>query len=399
LRLDDKRTGFFVRIAGKVKQKASLLRALPMGVIVPALLLCACGVSFILSATTDFEMVAEGVARPGGQHFRQLGFAIAGVLLMLFIALLPPRWLSTHWYAWLALGVALLGSVLVFGRTVNGAKSWIMIGSFGLQPSELCKPLLVIALAGYLRYHKSIDSLRAFVFCLVIAGAFLVPIMMQPDLGTAMVFIPVVAAMIWVAGGNRIYLGSMALVGISIIPAAFLFGVLKEHQMKRIEIYLSGLSGEVADRTGDGYQILQSMTAIGSGGLSGEGFGMGSQSQLAFLPERHNDFIFAVIAQETGLIGVCVFLAILFVMVTRILRVADRTRDPFSRLLVIGVAALFFAQASINIGVVSGVLPVTGITLPLVSYGGSSLLSGFAALGLVCNVAIQPVRVMGKATF
>ncbi len=106
-----------MRIAGKVKQKASLLRALPMGVIVPALLLCACGVSFILSATTDFEMVAEGVARPGGQHFRQLGFAIAGVLLMLFIALLPPRWLSTHWYAWLALGVALLGSVLVFGRT------------------------------------------------------------------------------------------------------------------------------------------------------------------------------------------------------------------------------------------------------------------------------------------
>ncbi|MCA8911368.1 MAG: rod shape-determining protein RodA [Planctomycetes bacterium] len=388
-----------MRIAGKVKQKVSLLRALPLGVIIPALMLCGVGIAFIYSATTDFEMVSEGLAHASGFHLRQAGFVIAGLMLMLFIALLPPRWLSTHWYAWMLFGMAMLGAVLVFGKTVNGAKSWIMIGPFGLQPSELCKPLIIVALAGYLRYHQSIDSLRAFFWCLAIAGAFLVPIMLQPDLGTTMVFIPVVAAMIWVAGGNRIYLGSLALMGISVIPAAYVCGLLKEHQMKRIEIYLSGLSGEVADRTGDGYQILQSMTAIGSGGLTGEGYGMGTQSQLAFLPERHNDFIFAVIAQETGLLGVAGFLSILFFMITRILRVGDVTRDPFSRLVVIGVAAMFFAQAAINIGVVSGVLPVTGITLPLVSYGGSSLLSGFAALGLVCNIAIQPVRTMGKATF
>lgn len=388
-----------MRIAGKVKNKASLLRALPLGVLIPALMLCGVGIAFIYSATTDFEMLNEGLGRASAFHVRQAGFVFIGLLMMLFIALLPPRWLSTHWYAWMALGMILLGAVLIFGRTVNGARSWIMIGPFGLQPSELCKPLIVVALAGYLRYHQRIDSLRAFFWCLAIAGAFLVPIMLQPDLGTTMVFIPVVAAMIWVAGGNKIYLGSLALAGVSVVPAAFLFGVLKEHQMKRIEIYLSGLTGEVADRTGDGYQILQSMTAIGSGGFSGEGFGMGTQSQLAFLPERHNDFIFAVIAQETGLLGVAAFLATLFFMITRILRVSLLTRDPFSRLVVVGVAAMFFAQASINIGVVSGVLPVTGITLPLVSYGGSSLLSGFAALGLVCNVAIQPVRTMGKATF
>ena len=387
-----------MRIAGKVKHKASLLRALPLGVLIPALMLCGVGIAFIYSATTDFEMLNEGLARANAFHIRQAGFVFVGLLLMLFIALLPPRWLSTHWYAWMALGMILLGAVLIFGRTVNGAKSWIMIGPFGLQPSELCKPLIVVALAGYLRYHQRIDSLRAFFWCLAIAGAFLVPIMLQPDLGTSMVFIPVVAAMIWVAGGNKIYLGSLALAGVSVVPAAFLGGILKEHQMKRIEIYLSGLTGEVADRTGDGYQILQSMTAIGSGGFGGEGFGMGTQSQLAFLPERHNDFIF-VIAQETGLLGVAAFLATLFFMITRILRVSQLTRDPFSRLVVVGVAAMFFAQASINIGVVSGVLPVTGITLPLVSYGGSSLLSGFAALGLVCNVAIQPVRTMGKATF
>jgi rod shape determining protein RodA len=396
---DDTSLRSAVRIARHVKKKASLLRALPLGVVIPALLLCAFGVAFIYSASTDFELLADGLVRARDYHLRQVAFVIAGLVLMLFIALAPPRWLSTHWYAWLGVGLLMLAAVLVFGRTVNGAKSWIILGPVSLQPSELCKPLLIVALAGYLRYHKSIDSLQAFGWCLAIAGAFLLPIMLQPDLGTAMVFIPVVAAMVWVAGGNRVYLASLGVAGLSVIPAAYVFGVLKEHQMKRIEVYISGLGGDVADRTGDGYQILQSMTAIGSGGFSGQGYGMGSQSQLAFLPERHNDFIFAVIAQETGLIGVAAFIGILFFMVTRILRVAEKTRDPFSRLIVIGVAAMFFAQATINIAVVSGLLPVTGITLPLVSYGGSSLLSGFAALGLVCNIAMQPIRVMGKATF
>jgi rod shape determining protein RodA len=318
---------------------------------------------------------------------------------MLVVALLPPRILATHWYAWLLLGLALLGAVLVFGKTVNGAKSWIMFGPLGLQPSELCKPLLVLVLAGYLRFHQNVDSPAAFLWCVGIAGAFLVPILLQPDLGTALVFIPVVAAMVWTAGGNRVYLGSMAALGLSVIPLAYLGGLLKDHQMKRIEIYLSGLTGDIADRTGDGYHIMTSMTAVGSGGWTGEGFGMGSQSQLAFLPERHNDFIFAVISQEVGLIGVAVFAALFFFMCVRIMRIGYNTREPFSRLVVVGVASMFFAQAAINIGVVSGFLPVTGITLPLVSYGGSSLLSGFISLGLVSNIAMQPMRMMGKATF
>lgn len=388
-----------MRLRGKIKQRAHLLRALPSGVVLPALLLCALGVCFIYSASTDFELMAEGLATGRDFHLRQVAYAIGGLFLMFTIALLPPRWLSTHWYVWLGLGLLMLGAVMVFGRTVNGAKSWIQVGPINLQPSELCKPLLIVALAGYLRYHQSVDSVRAFVACVLITGAFLVPILLQPDLGTAMVFLPVVGAMVWVAGGNRVYLGSLALVGVSVIPAAYLAGVLKEHQMKRIEVYLSSLSGEVADRSGDGYQILQSMTAIGSGGLAGQGYGMGTQSQLAFLPERHTDFIFSVVAEETGLIGVAAVLATIFFMVTRMLRVASGTREPFSRLVVVGVAAMFFAQAAINIGVVSGAVPVTGITLPLVSYGGSSLLSGFAALGLVCNVAMQPQRMMGKATF
>ncbi len=388
-----------MRIRNRIRQKVSLLRALPLAVVIPAVLLAVLGIAFIYSASTDFELLAEGLAQPRDFHVRQAAFGCLGLLLMLVVALMPPRLLATHWYAFLALGLVLLAAVLVFGRTVNGARSWIMFGPLGLQPSELCKPLLVLALAGYLRFHQSVDSPRAFLWCVGIVGAFLLPILMQPDLGTALVFIPVAAAMVWTAGGNRIYLAGMAVLGISVIPAAFLAGMLKDHQMKRIEIYLGGLTGEIADRSGDGYHIMTSMTAVGSGGLSGEGFGMGSQSQLAFLPERHNDFIFAVISQETGLLGVAVFLGLFFFMVTRMLRVGHGTREPFSRLVVVGVASMFFAQAAINVGVVSGVLPVTGITLPLVSYGGSSLLSAFISVGLVANIAMQPMRMMGKATF
>lgn len=390
---------FRLRIRKQVKQKVSLLKAMPLGVVLPALIMCATGVFFIYSASTDFELLAEGLSNARGYHTRQIAFAIMGFTLMIGVALMPQRWLSRYWLLWLITGVALLGAVLVFGRTINGAKSWIALGPVNFQPSELCKPLLVIALAGYLRYHQTVDTARTFGVTLFIAGMFLGPIMLQPDLGTAMVFIPVLGAMIYVAGGNRLYLAGMGFCGLTVIPAAYVFGLLKPHQMKRIEIYISSLSGQIADRTGDGYHILQSMVAIGSGGIWGKGYGQGSQSQLSFLPERHTDFIFSVVAEEMGLVGVAVFVFVLFWMLKSMLGVAANAKEPFARLVVVGVATLFFAQAAINIGVVSGVVPVTGITLPMVSYGGSSLLSAFISLGLVCNVAVQPQRVMGKATF
>lgn len=388
-----------MRIKKRVKEKASLLKAMPLGVVLPALLMCATGVLFIYSASSDFELMAEGLSHSKGYHTRQIAYAILGFLLMIGVALTPQRVFSRYWLFWLLLGVTMLGAVLVFGRTINGAKSWIALGPVNLQPSELCKPLLVIALAGYLRYHQTVDSPRTFIMTLLIAGMFLGPIMLQPDLGTAMVFIPVLGAMIYVAGGNRLYLLGMGFCGLTVIPAAYVLGVLKPHQMKRIDIYISSLSGEVADRTGDGYHILQSMVAIGSGGVWGKGFGQGSQSQLSFLPERHTDFIFSVLAEEMGLIGVAAFVFVLFWMLKSMLGVAGNAKEPFARLIVVGVCTMFFAQAAINIGVVSGVVPVTGITLPMVSYGGSSLLSAFISLGLVCNVALQPQRLMGRATF
>lgn len=388
-----------VRPADYIRHKASLLKSLPWGVLAPALLLTLAGIAFIFSASTDFELPSQGLSRDQDYHIRQLAYAIAAVLLLIGVALVPTGWLSRPWPLWIALGLVMLGAVFLFGRTINGAKSWIALGPVNLQPSEMCKPLLIVALAGFLRFHRQVDSPRTLLMCLGITALFFLPILVQPDFGTAMVFVPVVAAMVWVAGGNRLYLALVGAAGALALPAAYLAGVLKAHQTRRIDIFLSSLTGEIADQSGDGYQLLQSMTAIGGGGVFGQGFGQGAQSQLSFLPERHTDFIFAVVGEETGLAGVTVFMLLFFWLLWQILAVARATREPFARLVAVGVAAMFFAQVVINVGMTCGVMPITGLTLPFVSYGGSSLWTAFASLGLVANVAVQPVRVMGKAPF
>ncbi len=376
-----------------------MLKALPWGVLAPALLLTAVGVAFIYSATTDFELAAQGLAAPGDMHIKQMAFAVAGLLLLMAVALTPTNWLSRPWPLWIGLGVLMLAMVAVFGRTINGAKSWIPLGPVNLQPSEMCKPLLIVALAGFLRFHRQIDSPKTLFVCLGITGLFFFPILIQPDFGTAMVFVPVVAAMVWAAGGNRLYMALIGAAGLISLPLAYLGGMLKAHQSRRIDIFLSSLTGDIADQTGDGYHMMQSMTAVGGGGVFGQGFGQGSQSQLSFLPERHTDFIFSVIAEETGLVGVAICMAIFFWMLWRMLAVARATREPYARLVVVGVAVMFFAQFVINVGMVCGAMPITGLTLPFVSYGGSSLWTAFVSLGLVANVAVQPARVMGKTPF
>lgn len=388
-----------MRLRSRIVQRVSLLTSLPWGAVVPALCAAMLGIAFVYSATTDFGLAESSMANAGSFHLKQAGYLVFGVAVMLAVTLFPQRWLSGAWPVWLAAGFAMLVAVLVFGKTINGAKSWIMFGPVALQPSEFCKPLICIAIAGYFRFHRHIDSAAAFAACVGLSLVYFLPIMMQPDFGTAMVFLPMIGAMFWVAGGNRAWMFSLAALGAAAFPAAYLCGLLKPHQVKRIDVYLGSLSGHVVDRTGDGYQIMQSLTAIGSGGWKGKGFGEGTQSQLAFLPERHTDFIFAVFAEETGLLGVAFFLVLYFVMLERMLAVARKTREPFGRLLVVGIASMFFAQLFINVGVASGVMPLTGLTLPFMSYGGSSLVASFLSLGLVCNVAVQPQRVMGGDLF
>ncbi|MCC6573951.1 MAG: rod shape-determining protein RodA [Planctomycetes bacterium] len=388
-----------MRPSTQILKKASLLKSLPWGVLAPAILMTMVGVAFIYSATTDFELTGQGLAHSGDYHVKQIAYAVAAIALLIALALTPTSWLSRPWPLWIAAGLTMLGAVMVFGRTINGAKSWIPLGPVNLQPSEMCKPLLIVALAGFLRFHRQIDSPRTLFMCLGITGLFFFPILLQPDFGTAMVFVPVVASMVWVAGGNRLYMAAIGAMGAFALPVAYLGGFMKAHQSKRIDIFLSSLTGEIADQSGDGYQLVQSMTAVGGGGVFGQGYGQGAQSQLSFLPERHTDFIFSVIAEETGLIGVAVFLLIFFWMLWQMLAVARNTREPYARLVCVGVAAMFFAQLVINVGMTCGVMPITGLTLPFVSYGGSSLWTAFVSLGLVANVAVQPERVMGKTPF
>jgi rod shape determining protein RodA len=279
-----------------------------------------------------------------------------------------------------------LGAVLMLlvtfalGATIRGSTRWIMIGGFQLQGGELAKPLLALAFAHFLEKYPP-NSLRHLLLHLALS---LLPIMLifrQPDLGTALVVASIWLAELFVAG---IPLWIVGLGGVSFLGLLqYLSHILHGYQLRRLETFLDPYQ----DPTGSGYNVIQSMIAIGSGGIWGKGLGHGTQSHLAFLPERHTDFAFASIAEELGLFGSLAMLAVLGGLLLRLLHLATRARDMRARLIVVGVAAALLFQTGVNMGMNLGVAPVTGVTLPLISYGGSSILAISLMLGLVISVA------------
>ena len=223
------------------------------------------------------------------------------------------------------------------------------------------------------------------------AGPPLGLILLEPDLGTVLVFGPALLAMLFVAGASPRKLAALVGGGAAAGVAAF-FLVLSRYQRERILVFLD----PERDPRGAGFQTLQSRIAVGSGGLSGAGWGEGTQTQLHVLPEAHTDFIFSVVAEEGGFLAATLLLLLWLALLLVCLDVAWRTREPFGRLVAVGIASIFAGQVFVNCGMTVGLMPVTGITLPLVSYGGSSLLTSFLALGLVANIALHPVAVLGE---
>ncbi|MCK6438617.1 MAG: rod shape-determining protein RodA [Planctomycetes bacterium] len=365
------------------RQKASQL---PFGLLGTAGALVAIGLAFIASAS----------AGEGGFVSRQTIFLAAGAFLMLLIAFTDYRKLVPfYWVAYLG-GIALLVACMLFGKTVNGAKSWFMIGGFGIQVSEFCKLAYIITLAGFLRYRRNTESLIHMGAILGLTAVMLGFILLQPDFGTAMTFIPVFFALMWCSGARAKFLIPMILAGAMLMPAAYLTGLFRPHQMARINTYLASLTGGPLDQAGDGYHITMSMNAIGSGGFFGKGYSDGSIGQLDYLPERHTDFIFSVIAEELGFMGSLLITALYLTFLVFCLMVAGRTKEPFGRALAVGVATMFFAQFVINVGMTCGAMPVTGIPLPFISYGGSSLITSLLALGMVVSVHLHPSHVLGR---
>jgi len=338
------------------------------------------GVALIYSATLSTEANEELTER---SFFRQAVLGASGIVILVLVSLLDYQIVgSMQWLLYLA-AVGMLGAVAIGGHTGFGAQSWLTLGG-AVQPSELAKVLLILFLAKFLADHpQQTRSLTG----LVLSGAImLLPVFLvyrQPDFGSALVFLAIWLGMMFAAG---VRLGHLALLGLASATAApVLWFSMKDYMQQRILVFLF----PARDVTGISYNSRQALISIGSGGWLGKGFLHGTQSQLYFLRVRHTDYVFSVLCEELGFVGALFLLILLFVLFWRILRAASLARDDFGRLVCAGVFSMLFFQSAVNIAVNMGLLPVTGLTLPLVSYGGSSLWATLLALGLVESVVMR----------
>jgi len=316
--------------------------------------------------------------------------SVAGVIGFLVMAVFTAVNFEKVGSAWKVLyigSILLLILVLIIGtgKEDTGSKSWIRFGPIGIQPSEFVKISFIITFSKVVSdMGDTLNEPKNIVRLLAHLGILLFLIMLQPDFGTAMVFIFIFIGIVFAAGISYKYIITAAGTIIGIIPMVWFF-FLKEYQKNRIRVFLNPES----DPLGSGYQVIQSKIAIGSGQLFGKGLYQGTQTQLGYLPAKHTDFIFAVIGEELGLIGCVAVTILLFCFVYKCFLNATRIKSDMGRFICIGVACMFLAHIFENIGMCIGLMPVTGIPLPFFSYGGSSLITNFAAVGLVLSVYMR----------
>lgn len=323
-----------------------------------------------------------------GVFWEQFFIAIVCIPVLLGIALADYRYSRSYgWFAF-AFGALLLASVAVLGTEIRGARSWFVLGPVTFQPVELAKICLILFFAKYFAEHpKDVFGFRH----LAVAGSatllYIVLTLFQPDLGSTVIFLGLFFAFSILVNVRRVHLVTLTfLLVIGAVASWFL--VFQEYHRERILTLLQPA------RNPDtvGYNIRQAVVAVGSGGLTGKGLGRGTQSQLNFLPEQANDFLYASVAEELGFLGATVLLGLLVVLILRLLLLARQSRDDFGSLLVFGIAIVFALQTVLNIGMNLGLLPVVGIPLPFVSAGGSSLVLSSLAVGLALSVALRQRR-------
>ena len=359
------------------------------GLAVPLAALAAAAIGCLYIHSASFEP-RTGEHRPFARaQAIWLAVAVAGFAAA---AAIPYSRFERHAYLLYGAGVALLAGLPFFGSLANGARAWYQVGSAKVQPSEFMKIALILATAKLLMYRKDVCRGRGFLMPFLVAAPPIALILLQPDLGTALVFFPMLLAMLFVAGARLWHFA--ALFGAVAAAGAIAFFVrgLDQYQRLRILVFLD----PERDPLGAGFQALQSRIAVGSGGLFGQGLGEGSQTQLHFVPDSHTDFIFAVIAEEGGLFVAATVLLLLLAITLGCLGAAFRIREPFGRLVAVGVAALLAGEVLVNCGMTIGLVPIAGIALPFVSYGGSSLLTSFVALGLVANVEARAAPTLAR---
>lgn len=341
------------------------------------------GIVMIYSAY-EFSIPKEGRTWTDNLVIRQVIFSVIGFGLFFMATIIDYRHILNLTRI-LYIGVLLvLLATAIFGHTSFGAQSWLSIQNQALQPSELAKVLVILVVANVLGVEdQKLEKLAPLMFSLLVLLPPVVLIYLQPDFGTAMILVTSWVVMVFLAGVRWRHLALLA--GIAAVAAPILWFQLKDYQRDRILGFLYPAQAT----SQDSYNIRQALISIGSGSWWGKGLLHGTQSQLYFLRVRHTDFIFSVWAEEMGFVGAMVLIAMFVFLVWRLARIALAARDNKGRLLVAGVAAMIFIQAFISLGMNANILPVTGLPLPLVSYGGSSLIATLLALGLAENVAIR----------
>ena len=317
-------------------------------------------------------------------HVRQLTWLAASLVVLFLACTVSYRNLARFAYLIFGLNVLLLIVVLVLGKIGLGAQRWIRIGGFAFQPSEFMKLSLILFLARYFDDHR--ERLHQPMTMLLPAGLSLLCVLLvlkQPDLGTALLLLFITVAMMLLLGLHWRYLLPLAIGGGILAP--LLWNFLKDYQRRRIMVFLN----PDMDPLGASYHIAQSKIAVGSGGAFGKGWLAASQSQLNFLPMNHTDFLFAVLAEQWGFLGSMVVLLVYVYLITRGFQIAMESTDFFASLLATGISAMMAIQVFINVAMVVGMLPVVGIPLPLLSYGGSSLIATMLSLGLILNIHMR----------
>lgn len=356
------------------------------GTLVLALLILGVSIVLLYSATSER---AEG---PSGMHIKQLVWAGMGLLCMCATLCIDYQTLCRHAYALYGVLLLSLVIVLLFGRVVNGSQRWLVIGPWHLQTSELAKPILILVLARYFTEHAPTTAgpltWRDLCLPVLLVGLPFMLILKQPNLSTAMVLLSILSVMVLMIGLRGKTLLTFLILGIGALPLVWNL-VLKDYQRAR----LLTLFNPQPDLLGAGYHSWQSKIAIGSGGLWGKGLFGGTQSRLSFLPERHTDFIFAVLAEEVGFLGVVLLMTLFGCLLVHGFAVAYRARDRLGALIATGVITMLAVQIFLNIGMTLGLMPILGLPLPLMSYGGSSLVMTCLCLGLLMNVRMRRFKV------
>lgn len=358
-------------------------------------------VALITIGIVVITSAARGYIGPEGAGAfvnKQVIAAGIGLVLMIIAMLFDYEEFARMTWVLYGLNCVLLLAVLAMGKLTNGAQSWIGFGPVQIQPSELGKVMLILTLGNQLDRMERVET----IWDLIIPGLHLAPLMalllLQPDLGTSLVFVMIAAAMIYMAGFPGWKLAVLGGGPIAAVVGWYYAHVkwkvsmwpLKEHQIERLQTFFD----PTADPTGAGYQVMQSKISIGSGGWFGRGLYKGTQNQLGFLPEQHTDFIFSVVGEELGFVGGAAILFLFLVLLWRIMGIAATSRDRYGTLIATGVTAMVGFHVLENVGMTLGVMPVTGIPLPFISYGGSALMANMIAIGLVLNVGMRRQKIM-----